>query len=138
MLAQLPIFAKALPEAMLNGIRKASFDAPAGWPFFIAAALVLWLGLSGRKPFAVVAVALSVVFGAAYFKGTAFPELDRRVSVRGFWLTHRNELDGVCTEGLRRDWEYGLNYYAGRAIPVCEAGSTSKKIVVEDARMVLK
>jgi hypothetical protein len=36
---------------------------------------------------------------------------------------------------VRRDWVYGLNFYAGRALPECTAAT--RQIVVKDGRLQL-
>ena len=77
---------------------------------------------------------MAVVFGVAYFEGAAFPELDDRVSVRGFWRTHQAE--GACLDGVPRAWEYGLNYYAGNPLHAC-AADESPRIAVVDGRLKL-
>jgi len=130
----LPTVVRAIPEAMLAGIGRTQIDIELGAPFLLAAALVWWLSWSGKPSLAILAGGMAVVFGAAYFKGAAFPELDDRVSVRGFWRAHGPEASGACLEGVGRGWEYGLNYYAERQFHVCEAGQ-SPKIVVVDGRL---
>jgi 4-amino-4-deoxy-L-arabinose transferase-like glycosyltransferase len=132
----LPTVVNAIPEAMLSGIRRTQIDLVVGTPFLLAAAAVWWLSWSGKPSLAMLAAGMAVVFGVAYFKGSAFPELDDRVSVRGFWWTHASEAGGACLDGVGRSWEYGLNYYAGRPFHVCAAEETPR-IVVVDGRLTV-
>jgi len=80
---------------------------------------------------------MAVLFGVAYLKGAAFPELDDRVSVRGFWRTHGADAAGACLEGVGRTLEYGLNYYAERPFHACAAGETPR-IAVIDGRLTVE
>jgi 4-amino-4-deoxy-L-arabinose transferase-like glycosyltransferase len=132
----LPTVVSALPDAMLTGVGRTHVDLVLGMPFLLAAAVVWWLSWSGKPSLAMLAGGMAVVFGVAYFKGAAFPELDDRVSVRGFWRAHGPEGASACLEGVGRSWEYGLNYYAGRPFHVCSAGETPK-IVVTDGRLTV-
>ncbi len=124
MLAALPSVAHALPVALLVGIRKAPLVLTPGLPFVLAAALVWWLAWSGKPNLAMVAIGMAVVFAVAYLKGVAFPALDERVSVRAFWRAHSSQIVASCVgEEVRREWLYGLNYYADRALPECAASA---------------
>src|SRR5262249_58481750 len=74
----------------------------------------------GIKLAAVATVATAAAVGIFYLKSTA-PEIDRTVSARPLWqqaAPHRNE---VCLNGIKRDWEYGLAYYASAPIATCDA-----------------
>jgi len=121
-LMALPTIAHALPEAMISGFAKTPVHLALGTPFVLVAGVVWWLSWSGKPTLAVLTVGMAVVFGAAYFKGSTFPILDERVSARGFWRAHRDEVSGVCIDGIGRSWEYGLNYYAGQPFQECPAG----------------
>lgn len=127
----LPTVVDALPRAMVAGVGRTHIDLMLGAPFLLAAALVWWLSWSGKPSLAILATGMAVVFGVAYFKGAAFPELDDRVSVRGFWRTHKAEAAGACLDGVNRTWEYGLNYYAKRPFHPCSAGETPRLTVVD-------
>ena len=136
LLIVLPTVVGALPDAMLTGVGRTRINLVLGTPFLLAAAVVWWLSWSGKPSLAMIAGGMAVVFGVAYFKGAAFPELDDRVSVRGFWRAHGGEAASACLEGIGRNWEYGLNYYAGRPYDECSAGETPK-IVVADGRLTV-
>jgi 4-amino-4-deoxy-L-arabinose transferase-like glycosyltransferase len=135
-LIALPTVVNAIPQAMLSGVGRTHSDFVPGTPFLLIAAVVFWLSWSGKPSLAILTAGMTVVFGAAYFKGAAFPELDDRVSVRGFWQIHRAEAAGACLDGIGRTWEYGLNYYAGRPFHTCAAGETPR-IAIVDGRLTV-
>ncbi len=132
----LPIVVDAIPQAMLSGVGRTHFNLILGMPFLLIAGVVWWLSWSGKPSLAMLAGGMAVVFGVAYFKGAAFPELDDRVSVRGFWRTHHEGAAGACLDGVGRAWEYGLNYYAERPFQACSPDE-SPRIVVVDGRLTV-
>ncbi len=134
MLIVLPTIVTALPQALVSGIAKTHINTVLAFPFLLVAAVVWWLSWSGKPALAVLAVGMTVVFGVAYFKGATFPELDDRVSVRGFWRNHHTEASAACLDGVGRSWEYGLNYYAQHPYHLCAVGETPR-IVVIDGRL---
>ncbi len=136
----LPAVIAALPDALLVGGTRAHVSflplpAPA-LLFVIVAAAVWWLSWRDRPVWAILTAAGAIVCGVTFEKWELFPVLDQRVSVRGFWRASQPQAAGACVDGVRRDWEYGLNYYAGRALPECDAASRVK-IVVKDGRLAL-
>ena len=136
LLMLLPTVAATIPQAMISGIGKAQISVAVGMPFLLFAAVVWWLSWSGKPSLAMLTAGMAVVFGAAYFKGEAFPALDDRVSVRGFWRVHHGEAAAACIDGVGRTWEYGLNYYAERPFHACESGETPR-ISVVNGRLTL-
>jgi 4-amino-4-deoxy-L-arabinose transferase-like glycosyltransferase len=140
MLAALPLIIKALPEGLLLGFRKAPLTfaslpfAPA-FPFIVVAAAVWWLAWRDRTAAALLTIAIAVVAGITYVKLNTFPILDERVSVRGFWRANRAQAVNACLDDVRRDWEYGLNYYADRPLPECVPGF-QPRISVQDGHLV--
>jgi hypothetical protein len=136
MLLALPAIAAALPNALLFGVR----HTPGGLNFGIPASLLLpslslrvllatliltsgvwWLAWRGKPNLAIAAVALGIVVAVTYLKGPTFLELDQRVSARAFWRAHAPEIQSACIgDEIRRDWQYELNYYAGRPLALCD------------------
>ena len=70
-------------------------------------------------------------------KVTLLPALDRQVSVRAFYRRHPGVLDRACVKDVNRDNLYGLQYYLGHPLPVCEAPGASPKILGIGNRLVL-
>ncbi len=136
----LPVIAAALPEAINLGARKAHWTfGLGGLPFVLAAAAVWWLAFRGHMQMAVLAAALTVAMGVVYLKVSVFPVLDQRVSARGFWRAHQEEAAQACLDssvGPAR--EYGLNYYAGRAIPRCAGGQSGRWIEERDGVLAVE
>lgn len=140
LLVGLPAVTAALPDALLFGgtrVRVSFYPMPvATLLFVIIAAAVWWLAWRNRPVLASLAVAGAMFLGATYEKWKIYPELDQRVSVRGFWRTVPPEAAGACIAGVRREWEYGLNYYAGHPLPECDA-APRVRIIVKDGRLAL-
>jgi 4-amino-4-deoxy-L-arabinose transferase-like glycosyltransferase len=126
MLLGLPAIAALLPDGLLFGVKHSTMVFPRELPFLVLVPLLLsatwWLAWSGKPNLAVAAVALGIVFGVTYLKGPTFRQLDERVSARAFWRAHATEIQGACMgDEVRRDWQYELNYYAGRSLPICDS-----------------
>jgi len=134
MLIALPTVVHALPDAMLAGMSKTHVHPALATPFALVAGVVLWLARRNKPTLAILTTGMAVVCGIAYLKGAVFPELDRRVSARGFWREHGRD---ACIDNVGRAWEYGLNYYAGRPLHACVEGETPR-IAVEAGRLVVK
>ena len=86
------------------------------------------------------AAALAALAAIAYFKFAVLPVLDQRYSVRGFWRAHAQQIEGAdtCVKDVRRDWAYGLNYYAGRRSAGMRRNSRSRQVQsCRDGRLTL-
>ena len=131
LLVAFPIAAQLLPAAMLHGLSHAA--KPAFHPLWLAplpVALAAWiLDTRGRRLAAVVTVAAGAGIGIAWLKATDAPELERTVSARGLWRQTGGRADDICIGDLKRDWIYGLNYYANRELPDCENEPKPIKLV---------
>jgi 4-amino-4-deoxy-L-arabinose transferase-like glycosyltransferase len=140
LLLALPGVMAALPDALLVGGTRAHIPflplPAAALLFVVTAAAVWWLSWRDRPILAVLLMAGAIFFGVTYEKWKIYPVLDQRVSVRGFWRASQPQAGGACIEGVRREWEYGLNYYAGHALPQCDA-APHVRIVVKDGRLAL-
>jgi len=139
-LVLLPVIIPALPDALLSGIRSApvAWQAVAtGLPFAILAVAAWWLAWRENTNLAIATVVAGAMIGLVYVKVKTFPILDQRVSVRGFWREHSGEASGACVDdGVRREWRYGLNYYAGRDLATCTADD-QVRIADHDRRLVI-
>lgn len=117
-----PAAASVLPEALAaGGISKV--NPPRFQPIWMAPLLLLpavWLlERRGRRLAAVACVAAAASLGAAYLKYVAVPALDAVPSARVLWRQAAAQGGQVCLEGIDRSLEYGLDYYAGFALPDC-------------------
>jgi 4-amino-4-deoxy-L-arabinose transferase-like glycosyltransferase len=140
LLVALPTVAGVLPAALLSGIRKTNFGfAPAGLIFVAVAAAVWWLGWKQKPRIALIATAAAAGLGIAYMKASTFPLLDEVVSVRAFWRANGAAASGACLDNVSRAWQYGLNYYAGSALPECAAAEPAgrSRIGTRDGKLVL-
>jgi len=136
LLAAVPVIAGILPDALLSGLSRSEFHFAVGWPFLLAAGGVGALAWMDRKEWAMLAAAIAAVAALLYLKATAFPPIEERVSVRGFWRTHQPQAAQACLAAVPRTLAYGLNYYAGRPVEACDG--RSPRIAIEDGRLVLK
>ncbi len=136
MLIALPPAAAMLPDALLAGIRAAHFVFQPALPFVVVAAAAWWLGWRQKPALAILTIVAGIFFGVVYVKRTSFRQLEQRVSVRGFWRANASRpdqaLSRACVNNIRRDWQYGLNYYAGRALPECGSAPGPRIVQVKN------
>jgi 4-amino-4-deoxy-L-arabinose transferase-like glycosyltransferase len=122
LLIAFPVAARMLPAALLSGLSRAPRPAfEVAWLAPLAAAILVWeLERRGRRLAAVLVVAAGAGIGTGYLKSVAVPELDRSVSARSLARQIQTRAADVCLGDVKRDWEYGLDYYVGVALPGCE------------------
>ncbi|MGH9558266.1 MAG: glycosyltransferase family 39 protein [Bryobacteraceae bacterium] len=138
MLAAVPMIAAGLPAALLSGIRKAPMVLAPGLTFIVTAAAVWWLGWREKTRLALIATITAAALCLFYLKIGIGPVLDRQVSVREFWRANRANASNACVDpNVRREWQYGLNYYAGRALPVCASEQQRPEIASRDGRLMI-
>jgi 4-amino-4-deoxy-L-arabinose transferase-like glycosyltransferase len=117
-----PIAARLLPAAMLSGLSHAprpAFDA--SW--LLAPAVAIFAGELDRRKYRLAAVALiaaAVGIGVLQLKIAAAPLIERNVSARTLWREIQPRAHDVCLAGVKRDWDYGLAWYAGFRLPPCD------------------
>ena len=137
MLVALPAVAAALPDALLSGLRHAPVHLTPGIPFLIFAGAAWYLAWRERTQLAFAAVLAGIAVGLFYVKLRTYSDLDHRVSVRAFWRDHSSEIPTACiSDSVRREWRYGLDYYASRELPECGA-SASLEIVESGGKLSL-
>lgn len=124
LLALAPVAATTLPDALLVGIRRAQWGS-LPWEYVAAALPVAgvawWLENRGLRVAGTAVVAGGALIGFAYIQLSAFPVLDQVVSARGLARRIEHRADRICVERLHRAMRYGLNYYMGKPLPLCEA-----------------
>ena len=131
LLVAFPIAAQMLPAAVLSGLSRAPrpgfqviwLVAPA------IAVLAWWLEARGRRLAAVLAVAAGAGLGFGYLKVATLPELDRAASARGLWRQIEPRAAEVCIGDVKRDWQYGLNYYSVTPLPNCSQNPEAWRLV---------
>ncbi|HEY2845907.1 MAG TPA: glycosyltransferase family 39 protein [Bryobacteraceae bacterium] len=142
-----PAVSALLPDALLGGVNSAHFAFSRlvrGWPFALAAGGIFWLGWlglqeRGRREQAVLAGSLAALAAIVYFKIALLPVLDQRYSVRAFWRANAAQIEnGACVSEVRRDWMYGLNYYARRPLPECPSGGGGPQIIVRGSQLTVR
>jgi 4-amino-4-deoxy-L-arabinose transferase-like glycosyltransferase len=131
LLVAFPITAQVLPAAVMNGLSRAPRPVfQAVWLAPAAVALLAWLlEARGKRVAAVLAVAAGAAMGIGYLKTRATPELDRSVSARGLWREIGGRAGEVCIGNVKRDWEYGLNYYSITPLPDCDKAPRALQVL---------
>jgi 4-amino-4-deoxy-L-arabinose transferase-like glycosyltransferase len=139
-----PAIAQMLPDALLSGVTSAHFAfsrVARGWPFLVAAVGIFWLAwlgreVPGKRQQAILATSLAALSAIAYFKIALLPVLDQRYSVRAFFRENAVHMNDACVKDVRRDWAYGLNYYAGHPLPEC-AGN-ERQVTVRGNQLTIR
>ena len=124
LLAVIPVAAAVLPDALQDGLSRAD-PPPFSWllalPVMALSALIWWLDARGKRDIAFATLVAGVAAGVLYFKATALPALDERVSARPLAREVEAQKYPVCAEEIHRAWRYGLNYYTIEPLPPCTA-----------------
>jgi 4-amino-4-deoxy-L-arabinose transferase-like glycosyltransferase len=131
-----PLFLLAgglLPAALAGGLRDA-FPVDLTTAGRMAAAVPVAIVAAGVMIFPTRERALSIWFGLAflgwfYVEYAALPWVDRTASARSLWLEIPEPKRAYCVGPVRRDWRYGLNYYAAVPLPDCAPGATVNEIL---------
>jgi 4-amino-4-deoxy-L-arabinose transferase-like glycosyltransferase len=122
LLIAFPIAAPVFPAAAANEWASAP-RLVFHWRWLLAAApaVAVWL-LDGRgkRLAAVATIAAGTAAGVAYLKIAAGPAMDRMATARLLAAEVARHPGAVCLDTIKRDWEYGLRYYAGPELPDCE------------------
>ncbi|HUA59599.1 MAG TPA: glycosyltransferase family 39 protein [Verrucomicrobiae bacterium] len=121
-----PIAAPLLPVAIEFGLSHTAWPRfEAAWLYPLCVAAMAWLAdWRGRRLAATAFVAAGVAIGTAGVKEAAVPALREMPSPKVLWLKVAPHADEVCLDHVDRNWAYGLNYYAGRALPECSEHAT--------------
>lgn len=135
-----PAAAAVVPQALVVGLthsRMPSVDwlwlAASGF----AAAVCLLLEFQNRRADAVILVAVALGITLFRTKATLLPALDRTASARGFYKRHSAAIGGACLNGVNRNLTYGLQYYAGKALPVCASEQAAPRVSGYGNRLIL-
>jgi len=118
-----PIAARLLPAALVSGIKHAPRpEFEAAWLVAIAAAIAAWvLDNRGKRLQAVAAVAVAAGLGIIQLTESAAAPIDAAASARALGREVALHPGEVCLAGVKRNWDYGLAYYAGARLPECHA-----------------
>jgi 4-amino-4-deoxy-L-arabinose transferase-like glycosyltransferase len=122
LLVAFPMAAPVLAAAVANewsAAPRIAFD----WTWLtpaVAVAAVWRLERSGRRLAAVAVVTAAAAVGLTYLKVRCEPEMERIATARALARKAAPRAGELCLEGVRREWQYGLNYYLGAAVPSCE------------------
>lgn len=120
--ATIPLFARALPQALISGrfSLAAAGNATRVELFYIAAPVLVVL--LARRSWTGSLLALCVVASGIYVKTVAFPKLDRDFSARWFSAQIKDLTGTVCDGGMNRDWIFGIGFYRNQHLEPCGSG----------------
>jgi 4-amino-4-deoxy-L-arabinose transferase-like glycosyltransferase len=130
-LVAFPLAIPVLPAAVADGLSRAPRPA-LGWTCLlpVAAAAAVWmLEAKGRRLTATLLIAAGTAAGVAALKIADSAELDRLASARTLWNAAGGRASEICVGELRRNWQYGLNYYAGTSLPSCKTAPRPIRIM---------
>jgi 4-amino-4-deoxy-L-arabinose transferase-like glycosyltransferase len=102
------------------------------WHWLLPGALALaaWLlDRQARRLEAILTIAVGALAAILYVKQVATPALDRAASARSFWTQIASRRDSLCVESIRRNFQYGLNYYSEVPLPECASHPAPLHIV---------
>jgi len=131
LLVSILIAVPLLPAAVSIGLTHAPRPA-FEWQWMLpgAIAVAVWLlDRQSRRLAAVLTIALGALAGIVYVKQAATPELDRAASARSFWMQIASRRESTCVESIRRNFQYGLNYYSDGPLPECTSHPAPLHIV---------
>lgn len=127
LLGLVPVIAAMLPSILAEGGLSKVDLSKAPWIWLglgvAAAALVVYREFNSTRASTALLIGLLTALGVIHLKRTVYPVLDREVSARQFWRAIAPQRDAICTGNLRRDWRYGLSYYARKPLPDCTVAS---------------
>ena len=115
LLVGLPTVAGILPDALLAGLSRTHLAfAQGGLVFFGGAAVVWWLAWKQKTEAALLSIALAAGIGAVYMRYSAFPALDKIVSVRSFLAkVIVTQVSAGCVDGVSKDVAVRLELLRG-------------------------
>jgi 4-amino-4-deoxy-L-arabinose transferase-like glycosyltransferase len=131
LLIAFPVAAPLIPAAAANEWSAAPRPA-FHWTWLapaIPAAAASILEARGRRVAAVLTVTAGTAAGMVYVKVRTEPQMERMVSARRLAAEAALHPGEVCARDIKRDWQYGLNYYLGAVVPDCLSKPTYFRIV---------
>jgi 4-amino-4-deoxy-L-arabinose transferase-like glycosyltransferase len=131
MLIAFPIATPLFPAAAANEWASAP-PLAFHWTWLLPvlpAAAVWMLDRRGLRLAAVATIAVGTAAGVAYLKTVAGPGIDRIATARALAVEVARHPGAVCLENIKRDWEYGLKYYAGPELPDCEHNPKPLRVI---------
>ncbi len=130
--ALMPAVASVLPQALLNGLRRASMGE-LRWDLALAVLAVAvaagWLARRGHLLGSVAIVAITAGAGLGWVKYQVTPALEQTVSSRGLWRRVEPYAGETCIDSLHRSRRYGLDYYSVKPLPDCAGSARNYQIV---------
>jgi 4-amino-4-deoxy-L-arabinose transferase-like glycosyltransferase len=119
-----PVAAAVLPEALASGLSRAGTSG-IQWPVMAGIVIcAVGIALIERRSFrwAFAGATALTMACVVWLVSSTFPRVDETASARPTWERMRQNGAALCLDDVHRNLRYGLNYYAGRSLPACDAG----------------
>jgi 4-amino-4-deoxy-L-arabinose transferase-like glycosyltransferase len=131
LLIAFPIAAPLLPAAVANEWSAApqpAFDWT--WMMPLVPLAAVWILESrGQRLAAMLVVTAATAIGVTYLKVRCEPEMERIATARALARQVAAHPGAVCLAAIKRDQEYGLEYYAGTPLPSCQANPLEFRVL---------
>ncbi len=144
LLGLMPVVTQILPDAIVYGLSKASWEWDNAFRMVESATLILVAAevLRRRKGMGAALAATAAVAGIwiAVIKKADYPVLDALASARQLYREVKLSGTTPCVASLHRGYRYGLNYYTGTPLADCaenEAGPRIEQAPGERPRVVV-
>ncbi|MGA8599437.1 MAG: hypothetical protein WB676_32355, partial [Bryobacteraceae bacterium] len=128
-----PLIAPLIPMLLtskIGSVRALALDIlPATATMLILFVLPLAVTVLARRAVAAPLLLMSFAFAVIVVKSSIYPVLDEQASPRGFWREIAPISNEVCDAGLHRAWEYGLAFYRGAPVPICDQSPKPVRLV---------
>ena len=123
-----PAMITVLPDALANGLSRASWQVPWGPMAMLAVGAA---GVAAWRGAVAVALTCAMCLGLVMFR--AAPEVDERASARVLAQMIAAHPQEVCVESLHRAWQYQLHYYLHRPLPDCQQQPRRLRLTQRDS-----
>ncbi len=120
LLGLVPSIQHSLPQMLTAGLSRTPLHLSL-WTILLALAIGLGCAAcekAGSRSLAVSLVALYTTIVVGILVWRIYPDLDRQVSGRVFWVSHGASI--TCVPPSTRSQRYGIDYYAGQHLPDCK------------------
>lgn len=136
LLAGFAIVAPMLPAAAANEWSSAPRLAfHWTWLTPVVPTAAAWLlETRGKRIAAALVIAAGATVGFTYLKVRCEPEMERVATARAVAREAASHLADLCVEPMRRDWEYGLDYYLGTVPPACGGKPSAYRVLQRPGR----
>jgi 4-amino-4-deoxy-L-arabinose transferase-like glycosyltransferase len=139
LIAIIPFIAQLVPAALTSKVTASSDTLLLLLPITLSMLLLFFTPLLvaafARPPLAGALLVLCTCVAVVALKSSVYPVLDEQASPRGLWRQIQPEISEVCNAGLHRAWDYGLSFYNGSPLPLCEESPRRLHLVQQGTKL---